>query len=133
MRAYLWNHGFAIGQIPGGAGRILADVTFVEFFYQGTFVYQYTAPASPTASRSVIRSPAEVDRSISLTTMDPDLVIRIPDTGLGAPGNDRFERDRLRRSPDLRGIRIDREISCNAGDSHLFQEGNPEAERRVPR
>jgi hypothetical protein len=47
VRAYLWRHGFAIGQIPGGAGRILADVTFVEFFYQGTFVYQYTgAPNS---------------------------------------------------------------------------------------
>ncbi len=44
LHAYLWSHGFAIGQIPAGAGRILADVTFVEFFYKGTFVYQYTAP-----------------------------------------------------------------------------------------
>jgi hypothetical protein len=44
LRAYLWNNGFAIGRIPGGAGRILAEVTFVEFFYQDRFVYKYDVP-----------------------------------------------------------------------------------------
>ena len=44
LHAYLWRHGFAIGQIPGGAGRILADVTFVEFFNNGSFVYEAPSP-----------------------------------------------------------------------------------------
>jgi hypothetical protein len=46
LHAYLWKHGFAIGQIPDGAGRILAGVTFVEFFYNGSFVHQYTGDPS---------------------------------------------------------------------------------------
>jgi hypothetical protein len=41
VHAYLWKHGFAIGRIPGGAGRILSEVTFIEYFYQSNFVYQY--------------------------------------------------------------------------------------------
>ena len=45
VHAYLWNHGFAIGRIPGGAGSILSDITFVEFYKQGTFVYQYDVQA----------------------------------------------------------------------------------------
>jgi hypothetical protein len=44
LRAYLWNNAFAIGRIPGGAGRILAEVTFLEFFYQDRFVYKYDVP-----------------------------------------------------------------------------------------
>ena len=44
VHAFLWNHGFAIGRIPGGAGNILAEVTFVEFFYQGNLVYSYDVP-----------------------------------------------------------------------------------------
>jgi SdrD B-like protein len=44
LHAFLWNHSFALGRIPGGAGRILSAVTFVEYFYQGTFVYQYDVP-----------------------------------------------------------------------------------------
>jgi hypothetical protein len=47
VHAYLWNHGFAIGRIPGGAGSILSDITFVEFYKQGTFVYQYDVPGQP--------------------------------------------------------------------------------------
>lgn len=44
LRAYLWNNAFAIGRIPGGAGRILAEVTFLEFFFQDRFVYKYDVP-----------------------------------------------------------------------------------------
>lgn len=45
IHAFLWNHGFAVGRIPDGAGDFLAAVTFVEFFYQGTFVYKYDVPS----------------------------------------------------------------------------------------
>lgn len=44
LRAYLWNNAFAIGRIPGGAGRILAEVTFIEYFFQDRFVYKYDVP-----------------------------------------------------------------------------------------
>lgn len=44
LHAFLWNHAFAVGRIPGGAGRMLADVTFVEFFDQDRFVYKYDVP-----------------------------------------------------------------------------------------
>jgi hypothetical protein len=61
VRAYLWKHGFAIGQIPGGAGRILADVTFVEFFYQDTFVYQYTGePNSVQVCYSLVSGSGQI-------------------------------------------------------------------------
>jgi len=41
LHAFLWNHAFAIGRIPPGAGRVLADVTFLEVLYQDKFVYKY--------------------------------------------------------------------------------------------
>ncbi|MGE5461999.1 MAG: SdrD B-like domain-containing protein, partial [Syntrophothermus sp.] len=41
LHAFLWKHGFAIGRIPGGAGRILADVTFIEFYYKDLLTYKY--------------------------------------------------------------------------------------------
>jgi len=44
LHAFLWNNAFAIGRIPGGAGRILSDVTFLEIYYQNTFTYQYDVP-----------------------------------------------------------------------------------------
>jgi len=33
LHAFLWKNGFAIGRIPGDAGSILSEVTFVEFYY----------------------------------------------------------------------------------------------------
>jgi hypothetical protein len=45
LNAYLWNHAFAIGRIPGGAGRVLAEVTFLEVYYQDRFVHAYDVPA----------------------------------------------------------------------------------------
>jgi hypothetical protein len=44
LHAFLWNHAFAIGRIPDDAGDLLSAVTFVEFFYQGIFVYKYDVP-----------------------------------------------------------------------------------------
>ena len=41
LSAYLWNHAFAIGRIPAGAGQVLAEVTFLEVYYQDRFVYAY--------------------------------------------------------------------------------------------
>lgn len=43
LAANLWNHGFALGRIPEGAGRVLADITFLRVFSQGTFVYELPA------------------------------------------------------------------------------------------
>ena len=44
LHAFLWNHAFAVGRIPDGAGSVLAPITFVEVFYQGVLVYQYDVP-----------------------------------------------------------------------------------------
>jgi hypothetical protein len=44
LHAFLWNHGFAIGRIPDGAGTILSEVTWVEVFYQNNLVYKYDVP-----------------------------------------------------------------------------------------
>jgi hypothetical protein len=41
LHVFLWNHAFSIGRIPGGAGRVLAEVTFLEAYYQERFVYKY--------------------------------------------------------------------------------------------
>lgn len=39
LTASLWNHAFALGRIPDGSGKTLADVTFLRVFYHGRFVY----------------------------------------------------------------------------------------------
>lgn len=44
LHAFLRRHGFALGRIPAGVGSILSEVTFVEVFYQNTFVYRYDVP-----------------------------------------------------------------------------------------
>jgi len=41
LHAFLWNHAFAVGRIPGGAGRVLSEVTFLEIFYRDQFTYKY--------------------------------------------------------------------------------------------
>jgi hypothetical protein len=62
LAANLWNHGFALGRIPPGAGRVLADITFLRVFYQGEFVYEvpdedgdieicYAVPPNTTSSQ----------------------------------------------------------------------------------
>lgn len=40
LEAFLHNKNFALGRIPQGAGRILANVTFLRVFYLGKFVYE---------------------------------------------------------------------------------------------
>jgi len=40
LEAFLWNHAFAIGRIPDGAGKVLADVTFLKVNYKGKFIYE---------------------------------------------------------------------------------------------
>jgi hypothetical protein len=40
LSANLWNHAFALGRIPDGAGRVQADLTFLRVFNQGEFVYE---------------------------------------------------------------------------------------------
>ena len=39
LTATLWNHAFALGRIPAGAGKVLADITFLRVFHHGRFVY----------------------------------------------------------------------------------------------
>lgn len=34
------NNGIAVGRIPDGAGTVLANITFLRVFYNGSFVYQ---------------------------------------------------------------------------------------------
>lgn len=43
LEASLRNHAFAIGRIPDGAGKVLADVTFLRAFYQGRFIHAVPA------------------------------------------------------------------------------------------
>lgn len=33
LAAFLRNHGFALGRIPDGAGKVLANITFLRVFY----------------------------------------------------------------------------------------------------
>jgi len=40
LAAFLRNHAFALGRIPDGAGRVLANITFLQVFYQSKFVYE---------------------------------------------------------------------------------------------
>lgn len=40
LEAFLWDHAFAIGRIPDGAGKVLADVTFLKVYYKGRFIYE---------------------------------------------------------------------------------------------
>jgi len=40
LEAFLHNKNYALGRIPDGAGKILANVTFLRVFYQGKFVYE---------------------------------------------------------------------------------------------
>lgn len=40
LEAFLWNHAFAIGRIPGDAGKVLADVTFLKVYYKNQFIYE---------------------------------------------------------------------------------------------
>lgn len=39
LAADLWNRAFAVGRIPDGAGKILADITFLRVFYHGELVH----------------------------------------------------------------------------------------------
>jgi hypothetical protein len=39
LEAFLWNHAFAIGRIPDGAGKVLADITFLKVYYKSAFIY----------------------------------------------------------------------------------------------
>jgi hypothetical protein len=38
IRALLLQHGYSFARIPEGAGRILADVTFVQVYYRGSAI-----------------------------------------------------------------------------------------------
>lgn len=38
--AFLRDHAFALGRIPDGAGTVLADITFLRVFYQGSLVHE---------------------------------------------------------------------------------------------
>ena len=38
IRAFLLQHGFSFARIPEGAGRILADVTFVQVYYRDSAI-----------------------------------------------------------------------------------------------
>jgi hypothetical protein len=48
LAAFLRNHGFALGRIPDGAGKVLANITFLRVFYHGALVYEL-----PTADGNV--------------------------------------------------------------------------------
>jgi hypothetical protein len=37
--AFLRNHAFAVGRIPDGAGKVLANITFLRIFHYGKLVY----------------------------------------------------------------------------------------------
>jgi hypothetical protein len=39
LAAFLRNRAFAVGRIPDGAGRVLANITFLRVFYNSNFVY----------------------------------------------------------------------------------------------
>lgn len=40
LAAFLRNHAFALGRIPDGAGKVLAQITFLRIFDHGRFVYK---------------------------------------------------------------------------------------------
>ncbi len=40
LAAFLRNRGFALGRIPDGAGRVLANITFLRVFLNSAFVYE---------------------------------------------------------------------------------------------
>jgi hypothetical protein len=40
VNAFLRNKAFAVGRIPDGAGRVLANITFLRVFHDGSFVYK---------------------------------------------------------------------------------------------
>lgn len=40
LNAFLRNQSFALGRIPDGAGRILANITFLRVFYNSRFAYE---------------------------------------------------------------------------------------------
>jgi hypothetical protein len=40
LEAFLHNKNYALGRIPDGAGKILANVTFLKVYYQGKFSYE---------------------------------------------------------------------------------------------
>lgn len=40
LAAFLRNGGFALGRVPDGAGRILANITFLRVFDNSSFVYE---------------------------------------------------------------------------------------------
>ena len=44
LSAFLRNQGFALGRIPDGAGRILANITFLRVFRNSRFVYEVPDP-----------------------------------------------------------------------------------------
>jgi hypothetical protein len=43
LEAFLHNKNYALGRIPEGAGKILANVTFLRVFYHGKFTYEVPA------------------------------------------------------------------------------------------
>jgi len=43
LEAFLHNKAFALGRIPDGAGKVLANVTFLQVYYQGDFTYEVPA------------------------------------------------------------------------------------------
>jgi hypothetical protein len=43
LEAYLHNKNYALGRIPPGAGKILANVTFLQVYYRGKFTYEVPA------------------------------------------------------------------------------------------
>jgi len=40
LEAFLHNKSFALGRIPDGAGKVLANATFLRVYYHGKFVYE---------------------------------------------------------------------------------------------
>ena len=48
LEAFLRNHAFALGRIPGDTGKVLAHITFLQVYYNSRFVYDV-----PTADGTV--------------------------------------------------------------------------------
>lgn len=40
LKAFLWNHRFAFGRIPKDAGKLLADITFLQIFHYGRLIQE---------------------------------------------------------------------------------------------
>ncbi len=111
LHAYLWDHAFAIGRIPAGAGRILSEVTFMEYFYQGAFVYQYMSRRDKEHPGLLCGPGRDAGPDLLLRPLRPPVwPSPAGRPGVGPAGDHHPEWDRLRRGADLRCVRADREV-----------------------